>query len=97
MTQAMIRESGCHASGHSGSNHGGSSFNALYHGGSIFYSSYLSGSGHGGSGSMLYIMMVQVSIVHIVMGMMKMGNTVTRVGREPTSLVFQASVLPFTM
>ena len=30
-----------------------------------------------------------------VMGVMKMGNTVSRVGLEPTYLAFQASVLPF--
>ena len=29
-----------------------------------------------------------------VVGVMKMGNTVPRVGLEPTSLAFQASVLP---
>ena len=31
---------------------------------------------------------------HIVMGVMKMGNTVPRAGLEPTSLTFRASVLP---
>ena len=29
-----------------------------------------------------------------LMGVMKMGNTVHRAGNEPTSLAFQASVLP---
>ena len=33
--------------------------------------------------------------IHIyVMGVMKMGNTVPRTGLKPTSLAFQASVLP---
>ena len=32
--------------------------------------------------------------VHTVVGVMKMGNIVPRGGIEPTSLVFQAGVLP---
>ena len=31
----------------------------------------------------------------IVVGVMKMGNTAPRLGREATSLAFRASVLPF--
>ena len=32
--------------------------------------------------------------IHIVMGVMKMGNTMHRAGLEPTSLAFRASELP---
>ena len=34
------------------------------------------------------------TVEHYVMGVMKMGNIVPRAGLEPTSLAFQASVLP---
>ena len=35
-----------------------------------------------------------LGLILIVVGVMKMGNTVPRVGLEPTSLAFWASVLP---
>ena len=35
-----------------------------------------------------------IIIIYIVMGMMKMGNTVPRAGLKPIFLSFQASVLP---
>ena len=36
----------------------------------------------------------EVGRQHIVMGVTKMGNIVPKVGLEPTSLAFRASVLP---
>ena len=34
--------------------------------------------------------------VHVVVGVIKMGNIIPRAGLEPTSLAFQASVLPYS-
>ena len=38
--------------------------------------------------------MIHVTVIRVV-GVLKMGNTVPRVGLKPTSLIFQVSVLPW--